>query len=109
MDIISKKVEGNLISFTSINEKIKVNITQDSNGPVFMLSDGSVIRFYDMSQYYNIMTNEDLYDVNTQSLNLDNLQEYFIDSDEVNRYNIDEVEKYRVDSKELYRFILQEK
>lgn len=107
MNILAKKAEGTLLSFKSANDKITVSITESNNGPVFLLSDGSRIQFTDMLQYYNIITDSEIYNIDDQTFDIDNFQsKYFIDSDDVDRYDISEVEAYKVNDKDAYRYII---
>lgn len=106
MNILSKKVSGEKLSFTTANEKITVDITDENNGPKFHLEDGSDIRFTDMFQYYKVITDNSIYNVNTQDFNIEEFQsKYFKDSDEVDKYNIDEVEEYIINDHQAFRFI----
>ena len=107
MQILSKRVEGPLLSFKTSNEKINVNITESTNGPMFLLSDGSRVQFTDLLQYYNIITDKDIFNVNNQTFDIDKFHEkYFIISDDVDRYDISEVEEYKVNEKTAYRYIV---
>jgi hypothetical protein len=106
MNIKSKRALGKLISFKSANEKIDVSITDSNNGPIIILEDNSTVQFTDILQYYDVMTDNEIYNIDEQSFDIEKFQEkYLIDSDDVNRIDIDEVEKYIVDDKDLYRFI----
>lgn len=106
MLILSKKAEGPQMTFISSNDKIHVNITASSNGPMFVLSDGTQVQFTDMMQYYKIITDNDIFDVYDQTFDLAKFKEkYFVDSDDVSMYNILEVEEYKVDDKTAYRYI----
>lgn len=106
MNIVSKLALGKLISFKSTNEKIDVSITEANNGPILILEDNSTVQFTNLIQYYNVMTDNEIYNIDNQTFDIEKFQEkYLIDSDDVNRIDIDEVEKYIVDDKDLYRFI----
>ena len=107
MIILSKKAQGPFISFTSSNDKIRVNITEATNGPLFKLSDGSQLQFTDMLQYYNVITDKTIFNVDDQSFDIDNFKtKYFVDSDDVDLYDIMEVEQYSVNDKNAYRYII---
>ncbi len=107
INILSKKARGTLLEFTSANEKIEVNITESTNGPVFLLSDGSHLQFTDILQYYNVITDSEVYNIDTQTFDIDLFKsKYFVDSDDVDRYDISEVEEYKVIDKPAYRYIL---
>ena len=106
MNIVSKLALGKLISFKSANEKIDVSITDDNNGPILILGDNSTIQFTNLIQYYDVMTDPEIYNIDNQTFDIEKFQEkYLIDSDDADRIDIDEVEKYIVDDKDLYRFI----
>lgn len=106
MNILSKKALGPVISFKSANDKISVDINDSTNGPLFTLIDGSKIQFTDMLQYYNIITDGNIYDIDSQDFNIDEFKSrYFVDSDDVDLHNISEVELYRIEEKIAYRYI----
>ena len=106
MNIVSKLALGKLISFKSANEKIDVSITEANNGPILILEDNSTIQFTNLIQYYDVMTDSEIYNIDNQTFDIEKFQEkYFVDSDDVNRIDIYEVEKYSVNNKDLYRFI----
>lgn len=106
MNIVSKRAQGKPISFTSANEKIDVSIDESNNGPAIALADGSLIQFTDLLQYYNVITDSGIYNIDNQTFNIEGFQaKYFKDSDDVDKFNIIEVEKYLVNDKETYRFI----
>ena len=106
MDIVSKRALGKPISFKSVNEKINVSITDANNGPILILGDNSTLQFTNLIQYYDVMTDSEIYNIDNQTFDIEKFQEkYFVDSDDVNRIDIDEVEKYSVNNKDLYRFI----
>jgi hypothetical protein len=106
MNIVSKRALGKPISFKSVNEKINVSITDSNNGPIIILDDGSTVQFTDLLQYYDVITDSGIYNIDDQTFDIENFQEkYLVDSDDVNRIDIIEVEKYEVDDKDLFRFI----
>ena len=107
MNILSKKAQGSLLSFTSANDKINVDITESTNGPIFILSDGSMVQFTDILQYYNVITDSNLYNIDSQTFDIDVFKtNYFVDSDDVDRYDISEVEEYKINDKSAYRYIV---
>ena len=106
MIILSKKAEGPSITFTSSNDKIHVDINESTNGPLFVLADGTQVQFTNMLQYYKIITDNEIFDVVDQSFDIEKFKEkYFVDSDDVDLYDILEVEEYNVDDKLAYRYI----
>lgn len=106
MNIVSKLALGKLISFKSANEKINVSITDENNGPIINLEDNSTVQFTDILQYYDVMTDSEIYNIDNQTFDIEKFQEkYFVDSDDVNLININEVEKYTVNDKDVYRFM----
>ena len=106
MNIVSKRALGKVISFESVNQKIDVSITDSNNGPAIILDDGSIVQFTSFIQYYEVITDSEIYNIDDQTFDIENFQEkYLIDSDDVNRIDIIEVEKYMVNDKDLFRFI----
>lgn len=107
MNILSKKVQGKLLQFKSANDKITVIIDESNNGPVFILDDGSQIQFTNMIQYYNIIIDPDIFNVDRQTFNMTAFKDkYFVTSDDVDRFDISEVEQFTINNKDAYRYIL---
>ena len=111
MKIIEMKSKAEKeLSFTSANDKIKINIT-NNDGPELILEDGSNLIFNSIIGYYKTISNADIYNTEDNSINMNNFKEnYFKDSDDVvnvkyrNR-NITSVETYEFDSAKIIRLI----
>ena len=106
MIILSKKAQGEQLNFKSVNDKIIVNITEANNGPLFTLEDKSKIQFTNLIQYYKVITDSEIYNINNQTFDIDKFRyKYLKDTDDVNRYDMSGVEEYTVNDKQAFRYI----